>query len=166
VQVVQVEGIHAQPPRAHVRALPQVVRVADRIEGAVVEAAPDEAALGGDDQAGGIGVERLLDQELVVVRAVDVSGVDQVDPGLDDTAQHADRVVVIRVRSPYLVAGQLHGAVADAADAQIAADRDLSGTGLFGHDALLSSAVRRVATGTVNQRILISTRQRDDRRSE
>jgi hypothetical protein len=32
------------------------------------------------------------------------------------------------------------------------------GIGLSGHDALISSAVRRVATGTVNQGILISTR--------
>jgi hypothetical protein len=43
-------------------------------------------------------VERLLDQEFVRVRAVDVGGVNQADVGVDDTSQHPDRVVVIWVR--------------------------------------------------------------------
>ena len=136
VQVVQVDHRQAQPPRAHLGALPQVVRVADRIEGAVVEAAPDEAALGGDDQAVGIRVERILDQQLVVVRAVHVGGVNQVDAGVDDAPQDPDPVVVIRIRPPHLVAGQLHRPVADATDVQVSADRDLLGIGRGRHDVL------------------------------
>jgi hypothetical protein len=50
VQVVEVDVVQAEPARAHVRRLPQVVPVPDGAHVGVFRAAADEPALGGDDQ--------------------------------------------------------------------------------------------------------------------
>jgi hypothetical protein len=64
--------------------------------------------LGDDDEVAGIRVERLPDQPVGDVRAVEIAGVDVVDAGgVPGRAEHAG-------------AGQLHGAVAEAADGAVA----------------------------------------------
>ena len=61
----------------------------------------------------GIGRERLADDLVGDVRAVEVAGVDVVDAARDRLAQHGERRVAILRRPEYAGAGELHRAVAD-----------------------------------------------------
>jgi hypothetical protein len=69
-------------------------------------------------------VQRLRDQVLAHLGPVRVGGVDQVHAQLDHAAQ--DRLGVVRIvgRPPDAVAGDAHGAEAEPADFEIAADRE------------------------------------------
>ena len=94
---------------------------ADRLGAAVAvhDAGADlgDAALGGDHEAVGIGVQRLGDQRLVEAGAVGMGGVDQGHAELDRAAQDADACVGVAVGSPVAgLAGQAHGAVAEPGD--------------------------------------------------
>ena len=60
---------------------------------------------------------------------VGVGGVEEGDPELDGPAQHGQRGVVVLGRPPHALAGQLHGAVAEAYDGQVAADARRCRTG-------------------------------------
>ena len=117
--MIQPEAAHA-----HVGGLAEIPLGAGRTHVGVLGPAAQEAALGGDDEVVRVRVQRLADQLLVGVRAVDVGGVDEGDASLDDLAQQVDAFVVVGVLAPDLRAGQLHCAVADAAHGQVTADGD------------------------------------------
>ena len=72
------------------------------------------AYFGDDDETRGVGVERLLDDLIGDVRAVEVAGVDVVDSGGDGFAQDCLGGVYIAGGSPDVGAGELHGSVAHA----------------------------------------------------
>ena len=57
------------------------------------------------------------------------------DAELDGAAQHADRLVVVARRPPHAGAGELHGAVAEAVDGQVAADGERGGEFSGSHGA-------------------------------
>ena len=82
-------------------------------------------------------VQRLVDQVLGDVGAVGVGGVDEVDAQLGQRGEHGERLVVVRGRAPDAVAGDAHGAVAEAGDLEVAADLERAGRcrGDGGHDA-------------------------------
>ena len=82
--------------------------------------------LGRDDQAV-VGMQRLADDLLGDVRAVGVGGVDEVDAEFDRAPQHADRFVAVGGRAPNALAGEAHGAEAEAVDGEIAAESERSG---------------------------------------
>src|SRR5258707_4189775 len=66
-------------------------------------------------------MERPPDKLVGDVRAVEVGGVDMVDPERDRLAQHGERGVHITGRTPDMRAGELHGAVAHATQRCVAA---------------------------------------------
>ena len=74
-----------------------------------------------------VGVQRLADEVLGHERAVGVGGVDEVDPELHRAAQHGDRAVVVVRLAPAALAEDLHGAVAEAADLEVAAEGERAG---------------------------------------
>src|SRR5438132_10461354 len=75
-----------------------------------------EARLGGDHKPLRVGVERFGDEPLAHLGAVRVGGIDQVDPELDGTAQHGDRLSRVARLAPYALAGEPHRAEAEAVD--------------------------------------------------
>ena len=105
VQVVEVDVVQAEPARAHLRRVAEVVRVSDGAHVGVLGAVADEPALGGDDQLFWIRVQGLADELLVGVRAVDVGGVDEGHAGGDDRAQQRDAPFVVWVLAPHLGPG-------------------------------------------------------------
>ena len=72
-------------------------------------------------------MQGLLDQLLGDERAVGVGGVDEVDAELDRAAQHADGLVGVGGVAPDAGAGQLHRAVAEPVDGQLAAEVEGAG---------------------------------------
>src|SRR3954469_25878808 len=123
VQVVEVDVVQAEPARAHVRRVAEVVRVADGAHVGVLGAAADEPALGGDDQLFWVRVQGLADELLVGVRAVGVGRVDEGHARGDNLSQQRDALVMVGVFAPDLRSGQLHRPVTDAPNGQVAADR-------------------------------------------
>ena len=67
----------------------------------LVRAAARQAALGGDHEIVGVGVQRLGDQSLGDFRSVRVCRVDQVDVELDGAPQHALALVRVSRGSPH-----------------------------------------------------------------
>jgi hypothetical protein len=63
--------------------------------------------------------ERLADDLVRDVRTVEVGGVDVRDAELDGSAEHVDRGVGVLRRPEDAGSGKLHGAVADAGEAEI-----------------------------------------------
>src|SRR5215469_2570639 len=72
------------------------------------------SALGGDDEAGGVGKECFGDELFAHVGAVGVGGVDEVDVELDGAAEGGERAGLVLGFAPDACAGDAHGAVAEA----------------------------------------------------
>src|SRR6185312_9555013 len=73
------------------------------------------ADLSDDDEIVRIGMQRLADDLIGDVRAVEIAGVDVIDAGGDRFAQHGAGGLGVLGRSKYAGAGELHGAVAEPA---------------------------------------------------
>jgi hypothetical protein len=93
----------------------------------LVRTAARQAALGGDDEIIGVGVQRLGDQPLRDLGAVGVRCVDQVDVELDRAPQYPPALVGVAWLTPDSVAGEPHRAEAEAVDGQLAADVEGAG---------------------------------------
>ena len=91
------------------------------------------ADLGDDHEIVAIRVQRLADDLVGDVRAVVVARVDVVDAALDRLAQHGDGLRAILRRSEDTLAGELHGAVAEAVDRAVA-EGERAGFFKTGHD--------------------------------
>ena len=75
---------------------------------------------------------------------VGVGGVDEGDAELDGAAQHADALVAVGRRAPDARAGELHGAVAEAVDGQVAAQgHGAAGFSWCRHDVFVPGATKR-----------------------
>ena len=72
-------------------------------------------------------MQGLVDQVLGVLRPVRVGGVDQIDAELGQPPEDGDRRVVVFGRSPYALAGDAHGAVAQTRYLEVAADLEGAG---------------------------------------
>ncbi len=107
--------------------LAQVRRRADR--GPLARSLSGQPRLGGDHHVVVVRVQRLAEQVLRHVRAVGVGGVEERHADLDRAPQHGERGVVVARRSPDALAGQLHGAVAEAYDGQVTAEVERAGRG-------------------------------------
>jgi hypothetical protein len=106
VQVVEVDVIGAQPGEAGVHGLPDVLGLASA--GLLVG-----AELGGQhDFVAAVG-QQSADELLVVALAVDVGGVEEVDPEVEQLVEQLRRFGVV---GGAVDAGQAHRAVADGAD--------------------------------------------------
>ena len=106
----------------------------------LARALPGEPGLGRDDQVIGVRVQGLADQLLGDERAVRVGGVDERHAELDGAAQHPDRLVGVGRVAPDARAGQLHRAVTEPVDRQVAAERNVP-------DAFAGCSLMLVAIG-------------------
>ena len=98
------------------------------------------AHLRDDHEILGIGMQRLADDLVGDMRAVEVAGVDVVDAGRDRLAQDGDRRVAILGRAEHAGAGELHGAVAHAAQGEVVGNCQTSAGCGGRHDCVLSSS--------------------------
>ena len=108
-QVDDVEHVEAEVAQIVVDGLRQLFARKGRDPGPVL-AAPG-ADLGDDDEIVGIGMQRLADDLVGDMRAVEVAGVDVVDAAGHRLAQHGERRVAILGRAEDAGPGELHGAV-------------------------------------------------------
>ena len=63
-----------------------------------------------------------FEQLLGDLGTVGVGGVEERDAELDRATEHEDRLAVVAGRTPHALPGELHGAVAEADDGEVAAD--------------------------------------------
>jgi hypothetical protein len=122
----QVDEVHPlDPERAQVvlDALPQLGRALSGQPPALIVAA--RADLGDEPQSLGVGIQRLADQFVDDVGAIELRGVDVVDAELDGAAQDRAGLVGITGRAEHAGTRELHGAVADSPDRLVAEERCL-----------------------------------------
>ena len=74
--------------------------------------------LGDDHQTVRIGMERLLDDLIRHVRAIEIAGIDVIHSRFNGLSQDPDGFVGIARRSPHLRTGQLHGAITNTVHGQ------------------------------------------------
>ena len=117
-QVDDVERFDAEVPQIVVNRAGQVRRRHRRIPRGV--GAANGADLGHDHQVVRIGVQRLADQLVGDVGAIEIAGVDVIDPAGDRLAQHGERRGAILRRPEYAGPGELHRAIAHAVDGAVA----------------------------------------------
>ena len=117
-EVHDVEHLEAEVAEVVMNRLRQLLPREGRVPGLVLAA--QGADLGDDHEAFGVGVERLADQLVGEVRAVEVAGVDVVDAARDRLAQHRQGGVTVPGRSEHAGPSELHGAIAEAVHRAIA----------------------------------------------
>src|SRR5690606_31626977 len=117
-EVDQVERFDAEGLEVLVDGAAQVLGPPGRGPAAV--RVPVGADLGRDAQRFGVRVERFADQPVGDVRTVGVAGVDVRDAEVDGLAQDGDRALAVGRGSHDSGTGELHGAVAETGDGQVA----------------------------------------------
>ena len=136
----QVHHVHHLAPKVTKvfvdRAL-QILLRHRRVPGTV--RAPEGPDLGHEGQAVRIGMQRLADNLVGNVRAVEIARVDVVHAAFDRLAQNGDRRVAILWRAEDVGAGELHGAVAHAVQLDGGAGEGEGAAEVFGqgHGVLL-----------------------------
>jgi hypothetical protein len=80
------------------------------------------SSFGGDDEASGIGMQRLGDELFADVRAIRVGGVYEVDAEFDGVADDGDCGFAVVGGSPDAFAGDAHGAEAETIDGELSAE--------------------------------------------
>jgi hypothetical protein len=113
VQVVQVDLVDAEATGAQEGTLPQVLAVTHHAEVRVVRTTSDEPALGRDDQAGGVRMQGVVDENLVGVRSIRVGRVDEGGSGFNDPPEQDDARLAVGKLARHPGAGQPHRAVAE-----------------------------------------------------
>jgi hypothetical protein len=116
---------------------------------------PHEARFGRDDEIVWVGMQRLSDQSFAHLGPVRIGGVDERDPQLDCPSQHSEDFVVVTRLTPHAPPGDLHGAIPQPDDRQIAADRELSaGTGGFARELRHDDPAARGSKSTCGVEIM------------
>ena len=161
VQLEQVDPLQAEAAQAHLA--PAGAGTPGGRPASTRPGPAGQPGLGGDDDVVGVRVQRLAQQLLGHERPVGVGGVEEGDAELDGAAQHPQRLVAVRGLAPDALAGELHGAVAEAYDGQVAAEREGAGRGgkVLGHAvswrnfltivSVLSQGVRAVRCSRVSR---------------
>jgi hypothetical protein len=120
VLVEQVHPVGAQSPQRRVGHTADLLGPAVQANGAAIPDVPAE--LGGDDDPVAHRFERLADEFLVDVGAIDLGGVEEGDAALDGTAQDTDHLVAVaRVRAVALA--HPHAAETESGHLQSLAER-------------------------------------------
>src|SRR5688500_14954071 len=119
MQLPQVDALDAQALEAAFEVLANLFRPAVGVPAS--RARTGEAALGGDDQALRIGMQRLGDQRLVGLRPVALGGIEEVHAQFGGAAQHPVRVLAVaRLAPDVVVVDHAHGAETEAVDFELA----------------------------------------------
>jgi hypothetical protein len=118
VQLVEVDPLEAQALQRSLTGLAQVLGPA--VTRPLAGTGAGEAALGGDDETLGVGVERLGDQLLADLGTIGVGSVDQVDAELDGALENRNRAVVVGRRPPDSLPGDPHCPVAEPSHLEVA----------------------------------------------
>jgi hypothetical protein len=124
VQLEQLDPLQAEQTKAALGLRSEVLRLA--VAFPAVRAGTGEARLGRDDEIVRVGMERLVDQPFADPGAVGVGRVDQRHAQLERAAKHADHLVVVARLTPHAGTRDLHRAVPQPHDRQVAADRELT----------------------------------------
>lgn len=130
VKLVEINAVEFQAAEAEGDALLEVAGAADVFS--LAGAGANNAALGGDDDAGGVGGERLADHLLGNLGAVGVCCVNEGDAELDGAEQDTTGLGGVVAVAPGVVAHQAHGAKAHALNGEVAADEEGSAGGCGG----------------------------------
>jgi len=96
------------------------------VMGPLIGAGTVPATLGGNDEAGRIRMQGLSDEFFADIGAVRIGGVNEIDAELDGAAQNGYGRLAVLGRAPDAIAGDAHGAKAEAMDGELAAERDSS----------------------------------------
>src|SRR5439155_16239124 len=127
VQLVEVDALELKPAQAAVARRAEVLR--SPIGLPLVGPGALEAGLGRDHEPLRVGVERFGNEPLAHLGAVGVRGIDQVDTELEGAAQHGDRFACVARLAPDPLAGEPHGAEAEAVNGQLAAQEESAAPG-------------------------------------
>ncbi len=125
MELVKVDAIEPEVAQGELELLLQVVGATAGL--GFGGALAGEAALGGYDETGGVGVKGLGNQLFGDLRAVGVGGVEEVDAEFERPAKDVAGVLTAGRLAPGALADQPHGAIAEAVDGEVIGDR--KGTG-------------------------------------
>jgi len=122
VKLVEVDALQPEPPQAHFNALDEIAGTAHAFGfgGSLAR----NAALGGDHQAGRIGVEHVADQPLGNLGTVSIGRINERDAQFDGAVQNAAGLGGFAGLAPRAFAHQAHGSVTETMNGQIAADEE------------------------------------------
>ncbi len=120
MELVEVDALEAEAAEAHFKLLLEVVGAAAGL--GFGGALAGEAAFGGDDDAGGVGVQGFGEEIFGDHGAVGVGGVEEIDPELDGAAEDVAGVFAVGRLAPGAFADEAHGAVAHAVYREVAAE--------------------------------------------
>ncbi len=98
MELVELDALELEPAQAHFDALNQISSAADVL--GFGGALAGDAALGGDDEAGWVGIEGLADEAFGDLGAVGIGCVDEGDAELDGAAENAAGFFWIRSARP------------------------------------------------------------------
>ena len=140
MQLVEVDAVEFEPAQAHFDTLDEVAG-APHVLG-LCRSLAGNTALGGDDHARRIRVQRLGNKALGNLRAISVGSVDQRDAQLHGPAEDATSFGRIGWLAPRAFAHQAHGSVAETVDGQVAANEECAACGcvLYSHVRLDATA--------------------------
>ncbi len=127
MQLVEVVALGLEPPQARFAGCAQVRGA--RVLPPLAWPGANQAALGGDQQAPRVGVQRFGDQPLADHRPVGIGGIDEVDAEFDHATQHRTRLPLVLRFAPDAFAGDAHRAEAHARHLQVSADPERAGRG-------------------------------------
>lgn len=130
-QIDDVERRDAEVPQVVVDRAREVGRGERRVPRGIVAA--HGADLGHDHQPVGIGMERLVDELVGDVGAVEIAGVDVIDAPRHRLAQHGERTLAIPRRTEDTRPRELHRAIAQAFHGSVAETEGVEGGG-SGHE--------------------------------
>jgi hypothetical protein len=124
VKLPEPDLLDAQLLAALDRLLAQILRPPVHLP--LAGSATPETGLGGDQHAG-VGMQRLVDQQFRHVGSVGVGRVDKVDAEIGQALERAQHFRAVGRRAPNALAGDAHGAEAQAIDLDVAADLEAAG---------------------------------------
>src|SRR5258708_10431096 len=136
VQLIKINALDLQAAQAHLNALAQLLPPSNRLP--QVRALARQAALGGNDQAFGIRMERLGNQVFADLGTIGVRRIDEVHVQIEQALQNAFAFRRIFGAAPNTFAGKLHGAKAQTVDGKLSSNRKSSSSGCIRsfHDKL------------------------------
>ncbi len=108
VELIKVDAVHLEAPKAPFARLSQVLRAS--VFDPPSWSRPNQTAFGRDDHTCRVWMERLSNQAFGDIGAIGVGGIEKVNAQIDGPSQHRDRSVSILRFPPYPRTGQPHGA--------------------------------------------------------